>query len=52
MISFATGFKPCFVAGPIKASKLAVGKVAQSTQNQEKIEFSDPSLVEEYVAAG
>ncbi|XP_016425212.1 interferon-induced GTP-binding protein Mx3-like isoform X2 [Sinocyclocheilus rhinocerous] len=34
-------------AGPIKASKL----VAQSTQNQEKIEFSDPSLVEEHVAA-
>ncbi|KTF87090.1 hypothetical protein cypCar_00034709 [Cyprinus carpio] len=39
------------IAGPIKPSKLVVGKVAQSTQNQEKIEFTDPSLVEEHVAA-
>uniref|UniRef100_A0A9J7YUU7 Uncharacterized protein n=1 Tax=Cyprinus carpio carpio TaxID=630221 RepID=A0A9J7YUU7_CYPCA len=51
MIAFTTVFKPCFVAGPIKPSKLVVGKVAQSTQNQEKIEFTDPSLVEEHVAA-
>ncbi|XP_059392849.1 interferon-induced GTP-binding protein Mx2-like [Carassius carassius] len=38
-------------AGPIKASKLVVGKVAQATQNQKKIEFSDPSFVGEHVAA-
>ncbi|KAK2907370.1 hypothetical protein Q8A67_006355 [Cirrhinus molitorella] len=38
-------------AGPIKTSKLAYGKVAQSTHNEKKIEFTDPSLVEEHVAA-
>ncbi|XP_050958341.1 interferon-induced GTP-binding protein Mx3 isoform X2 [Labeo rohita] len=38
-------------AGPIKPSKLVSGKVAQSTHNEKKIEFADPSLVEEHVAA-
>ncbi|XP_043084265.1 interferon-induced GTP-binding protein Mx-like [Puntigrus tetrazona] len=36
------------LAGPIRASQLVVGRGPQSTQ---KIEFSDPSLVEEHVAA-
>ncbi|XP_016405691.1 interferon-induced GTP-binding protein Mx3-like isoform X2 [Sinocyclocheilus rhinocerous] len=38
-------------AGPIKPSKLVSGKVAQSAPNEKKIEFADPSLVEEHVAA-
>lgn len=42
----------CFVAGPIKASKLVNGKVAQSTRNEEKFEFTNPLSVKEHVAAG
>ncbi|XDV52921.1 hypothetical protein PO909_021559 [Leuciscus waleckii] len=42
---------PSFVAGPIKASKLANGKVARPTYDLKKFEFGDPSLVEEHVAA-
>uniref|UniRef100_A0A8C2HU40 Uncharacterized protein n=1 Tax=Cyprinus carpio TaxID=7962 RepID=A0A8C2HU40_CYPCA len=38
-------------AGPSRANRLVAGLVAQTTQNQEKIEFTDPSLVEEKVAA-
>ncbi|RXN19639.1 interferon-induced GTP-binding Mx3-like protein [Labeo rohita] len=38
-------------AGPIKASQLASVKAAQSTHNEKRIEFSDPSLVEKHVAA-
>ncbi|RXN19640.1 interferon-induced GTP-binding Mx3-like protein [Labeo rohita] len=37
-------------AGPIKPSKLASVKAAQSTHNEKKIEFTDPSLVEKHVA--
>ncbi|XP_056107090.1 interferon-induced GTP-binding protein Mx3-like [Rhinichthys klamathensis goyatoka] len=40
-----------FVAGPIKPSKLANGKVAHSTNDVKKFEFGDPSLVEEHVTA-
>ncbi|KAK9952344.1 hypothetical protein ABG768_018189 [Culter alburnus] len=39
------------VAGPIKASKLASGKVANLTHDEKKFEFGDPSLVEEHVEA-
>ncbi len=41
-----------FCAGPIKPSKLASGKIAQPAPNERKIEFADPSLVEEHVASG
>ncbi|KAK7117632.1 hypothetical protein R3I94_023005 [Phoxinus phoxinus] len=40
-----------FVAGPIKPSKLANGKVADPTYDVKRFEFGDPSLVEEHVAA-
>ncbi|XP_073687898.1 interferon-induced GTP-binding protein Mx3-like [Garra rufa] len=37
-------------SGPIKASKLGSGKAAQLSHNEEKFEFTDPSLVEKHVA--
>ncbi|XP_058623239.1 interferon-induced GTP-binding protein Mx2-like isoform X1 [Onychostoma macrolepis] len=38
-------------AGPIRASRLVNGNAAQSTHNEEKIEFTNPLSVEERVAA-